>query len=214
MTQEDAPQFPDAQGDPLGTPADDETVLWQGRPNTAVLARTAFHTYSMAIYFAALAALAVALGRYDAATFVAVFGAGVIALFYAAAWLTVRNTLYILTDARLIMRVGMAVDKRINVPLKKVTAAHFADRGKGYGDIALELGDKTVLGYLLLWPHARPWHISHPQPMLRALPDAQAVAQHLASASAQFNAIERGDFEAGTAGAQTASSASLAGASA
>jgi hypothetical protein len=35
---------------------------------------------------------------------------------------------------------------------------------------------------LVLWPHARPWYFSPPQPMLRAIPDAAKVAGILASA--------------------------------
>jgi hypothetical protein len=27
-----------------------------------------------------------------------------------------------------------------------------------------------------MWPHVRPWHITHPQPSLRSLTDAQHVA--------------------------------------
>ena len=34
--------------------------------------------------------------------------------------------------------------------------------------------------YLLLWPHARPWQFSWPQPTLRGLDDAQSVAEALA----------------------------------
>lgn len=189
------PAYPSAQDDPMGTPAKDERVLWQGRPDLRVLARTAFHTRLIGIYFAVLALIALSMGSPDTAALAVGFGAFVLALLYGAAWLTVKNTLYIITDARVMMRIGMAVDKRVNIPLKKVTAAHLAPRGKGFGDIALELGgERTVLGFLLLWPHARPWQLSRPQPMLRALPDVDQVAKKLADASAQFNAIERGDF--------------------
>ena len=43
-------------------------------------------------------------------------------------------------------------------------------------------GDKVA--YLLLWPHARPWRLSKPEPMLRAVPDAARVAAILARALA------------------------------
>ncbi len=211
------PAYPSAQDDPMGTPAADERVLWQGRPDLRVLARTAFHTRAIGIYFAVLAAIALAVGSMDSAALVVGFGAFVLAILYAAAWLTVKNTLYIITDARVMMRIGMAVDKRINVPLKKVTAAHLASRGKGYGDIALELGgERTVLGFLLLWPHARPWQISRPQPMLRAIANVDQVASELANASAQFNAIERGDFtpQASAVSTGNADTTGLAGAAA
>jgi len=50
-----------------------------------------------------------------------------------------------------------------------------------------------VLSYLLLWPHARPMRFAKPQPMLRALPNAAAIAQQLAQATSQYEAIERGE---------------------
>ena len=48
-------------------------------------------------------------------------------------------------------------------------------------------------GYALLWPHARPWRYRSPEPMLRAVPDAQAVAARLTRACAALVAIERGE---------------------
>jgi hypothetical protein len=182
---------PTAHGDRLGTPAPDETVLWKGRPSLGVLARTALHTRTLGLYMGALIVIALATGRNDAAMVAAGLGAVLIALLYLLAWLSARSTLYILTDVRLIMRIGMAIETRINVPLKQVKAAHLRPRAGGHGDIALELGGDRLLGYILLWPHVRPWHYAFPQPMLRALPDAARVAQMIADVRAQYGAIER-----------------------
>ncbi|MBD2841096.1 PH domain-containing protein [Erythrobacter sp. KMU-140] len=182
---------PSADGDPMGTPAADEKVLWQGRPNLSVLARTAFHTRMVAIYFAGLIAVSLAFGNTNAAIVCAVLGVAALAILQGLAWLSARSTLYILTDTRLIMRIGMAIETRINIPLKHVGAAHLKNRGKGHGDIALELNGERMLGNLLLWPHARPWKFTKPQPMLRAVPDAAEVAQTLSDACAKFSAIER-----------------------
>jgi hypothetical protein len=89
------------------------------------------------------------------------------------------------------MRIGMAIETRINIPLKQVTAAHFRPRDKDHGDIAFELSGERLLGTVLLWPHVRPWHYAHPQPMLRSIPEAARVAQMIAETRAQFGAIER-----------------------
>lgn len=182
---------PSANGDPMGTPAADERVLWKGRPSLPVLTRTAFHLNSFALYMGAMIVLAAALGNTASALFLAglgVFGGLVI---QAIAWRCARSTLYILTDARLIMRIGMAIETRINIPLKHIEAAHLNMRGRDHGDVALELGGERLLAYLLLWPHARPFRFAHPQPMLRAIPDAQGFAKALADACAQHNRIER-----------------------
>ena len=182
---------PKAFGDRMGTPAPNEKVLWKGRPNLGLLARTAFHTRTLGLYMAALIIIALVSGRTEAAIVAAVLGTALLAILYTLAWLCTRSTLYILTDARLIMRIGMAIETRINIPLKQVTAAHFRPRSKGHGDIAFELAGDRILGAVLLWPHMRPWHYNRPQPMLRAVPNAEALAQKIAEARAQFGAIEQ-----------------------
>lgn len=183
---------PTAHGDRLGTPAPDETVLWKGRPSVGVFARSAFHTRKLGLYMAALSVIALGLGNINAAVVAAGLGVVLVALLYGLAWHSARTTLYILTDARLIMRIGMAIETRINLPLKQVKSAQLRDRGQGHGDIAFELaGEERLLGYVLLWPHVRPLRYAHPQPMLRAVPDAAALARMIAEARAKFGAIER-----------------------
>ncbi|MFM7402816.1 MAG: photosynthetic complex putative assembly protein PuhB, partial [Erythrobacter sp.] len=178
-------------GDRMGTPAPDEVVLWKGRPQIDLLARTAFHTHKFGLYMAALVVIALVLGKPDAAIVVGVLGTVLAALLYLLAWASARSTLYILTDTRLIMRIGMAIETRVNIPLKQVTAAHLRLRGKrGFGDIAFELSGERMLGTLLLWPHVRPWRYAMPQPMLRAVPDAANVAQMIAEARTRFGAID------------------------
>ncbi|MFU7528468.1 photosynthetic complex putative assembly protein PuhB [Qipengyuania sp. ASV99] len=182
---------PSAEGDPMGTPAPDERVLWKGRPNLSLLSRTAFHSGKVGMYFAALIAVSAAFGNLDVAAVCAVLGVTAAGILHGLAWLSVRSTLYILTDTRLILRIGMAIETRINVPLKHVTSANLKKRGGGHGDIALELVGERLLGYFLLWPHVRPWRYAHPQPMLRAVPEAESVAALLADACAAHTAIER-----------------------
>ncbi|MGY6551461.1 MAG: photosynthetic complex putative assembly protein PuhB [Erythrobacter sp.] len=181
---------PTAHGDKMGTPQADEKLLWKGRPNAALLARSAFHTYSLAAYFAVLIAIALVTGRTDAAMIAAGLGVVLMGILYFLAWLSARTTLYILTDVRLIMRIGMAIETRINVPLKQVKAAHLRPQAKGFGDISLELSGDRLLGVVLLWPHARPWHFNRPQPMLRAIPEVARVAQLMADARAIYGEID------------------------
>ena len=42
---------------------------------------------------------------------------------------------------------------------------------------------------LHLWPHARPWRVSRPEPMLRCVPDAAGVAQLLSQAWSEATGI-------------------------
>ena len=113
------------------------------------------------------------------------------AILHGLAFWSQRTTLYILTDTRVIMRIGMAIEARINVPLKHVLSADLRKRGETHGDISLNLGGERTLGYALLWPHARRWRFSQPEPMLRAIPEAEKVAKLLADAAAKHVAIER-----------------------
>lgn len=182
---------PTAHGDKLGTPQADERLLWKGRPDVALLARSAFHTYRLAFYFGVLVAISVATGRPGTAAITAGLGVATLAILYFLAWLSARSTLYILTDVRLIMRIGMAIETRINVPLKQVKAAHLRERGKEFGDISLELNGDRLLGYVLLWPHVRPWHFNHPQPMLRAVPEVARISQLMADARSLYGEIEQ-----------------------
>lgn len=183
---------PRAFGDRMGTPQPDEQVLWKGRPQLGLLARHAFHTRTLGAYMAALVVIALMLGKTEAAVVAGVMGVMLIAILYVLAWASARSTLYILTDTRLIMRIGIAIETRINIPLKQITAAHLALLGKrGDGEIAFELAGERLLGTLLLWPHVRPWHYAMPQPMLRAVPDAAALAQMIAEARTRFGAIDR-----------------------
>ncbi len=166
-----------------------ERILWQGAPDHRVLARTAYHTRLITGYFALLAALAfadAALSGIDgpsdlvgtAMTIIAgIVGVG---LLHLLAWGSARTTLYTLTNRRVVLRIGMALPKCINLPLPLVGAVDVATHADGSGDVPLTITGRQKLGFLALWPHARPWKIVTPQPMLRALPDAATVAASIA----------------------------------
>lgn len=189
------PGEPSAHGDPMGTPASDEKVLWKGRPDRALLARTVFHTRKVGIYFAILVAVWSVLGRFETALVCAGLGLAALAILHAIASWSQRTTLYILTDTRLIMRIGMAIETRINVPLKHIRSASLRTRSGGHGDIVMTLGGERLLGYVLLWPHVRPWRLNRPEPMLRAIPDAANVARIIANARAAIGPITRGEID-------------------
>lgn len=182
---------PDAHGDPMGTPAADEKVLWKGQPDLAVLSRTAFHSRKVGIYFLVLIGISVTIGNTNAAIICTILGLAGVGILHTLAWVSRRTTMYILTDTRLIMRIGMAIETRINIPLKHILSADLKDRGDNRADIALQLGGERLLGYFLLWPHARPWRFAQPEPMMRAVPDAEKVAAMLAEACAKVAPIQQ-----------------------
>ena len=91
----------------------------------------------------------------------------------------------------MVLRIGVALSKCINLPLVKLGGADLRKLGAGYGDIALSIEGQSMLGYAILWPHARPFRLAKPQPMLRALPDAAEAAGILARATAAVVPVQQ-----------------------
>jgi hypothetical protein len=183
-------EFEPQYGLPEKLPAD-EKLLWQGAPDWKALAVQRFHVRKVSVYFGALLAARLAALLSDgmplgAALFgtltlsvVAVAGVGLLSFM---AWLTARTTVYTLTDKRVVMRIGIALTLALNLPLKRMSGAAMAPLGAGRGDIALRLFGNDRIAYFQLWPHARRWCFSKPEPVLLCLPDAQVVAELLAQA--------------------------------
>ena len=162
-----------------------ERILWQGSPDPVQLAIHAYHIRKVAIYFALLTgwgALNAMRGVNSWTGTLMTLAVGVLALGVIAliAWGAARTTVYTLTNKRVVLRFGIALPKCINLPLSKVGAADLSMRGKAAGDIALRLTENQRLGWLQLWPHARPWKLDQVQPMLRSIVDADKVAGLLA----------------------------------
>lgn len=168
-----------------------ETLLWQGSPDWRLLARSAFFTRIVGLYFAGLVALAIYNGSTGGVIATLIAGAVGIGLLMLYAWAVARTTVYTLTSRRVVLRIGVALNMCINLPLAKIGGANLRALGPVEGDLALQLIGPHRLGYLVLWPHARPWKLGNPQPMLRALPDAAVVGERLARAVAAITPVER-----------------------
>jgi hypothetical protein len=189
-------EFEPQYGLPERLPAG-ERILWQGVPLWTVLARRAFHADKVAAYFTLLLGWRFATLLHDGAAFSealrslawwSLLAATGVGLLLALAWASARTTVYTLTDRRIVMRVGIVLTVSYNLPLKRIDGADLRPFGRGEGgEIALALEPRTRIAWLHLWPHVRPWRIARPQPMLRALPDAQSVSALLADAWAQAN---------------------------
>jgi hypothetical protein len=79
----------------------------------------------------------------------------------------------------------------MNIPFSKIGAAALRAYADGSGDIPLTLVAGERMPWWALWPHARPWRFSQPEPMLRAIPQAAVVAEILAEALAATGAAAR-----------------------
>ena len=180
-------EFEAAPGLPEPLPAS-EKILWQGSPDWRVLGNEAFHLKTLSIYFALMVALQ-ALLSWDAtlglsknlmalitSTLLACLALGLLAL---TAWLAASTTLYTITDKRIVMRIGIVLTLTFNLPFSRIQAAQIKNSKNGIGNIAVDLQGPDRIAYLHLWPHARPWHLKQPQPMLRALPEVANVGSLL-----------------------------------
>ena len=174
---------------PLG-----ESILWQGAPDMHDLAVRVFHLKKIALYFVVLMAVRGSFlysSGADNLTIVAgvllVAGLGLTAMAALGllAWLTARTTAYTLTDQRVVMRIGIVLTLTFNLPLKQIQTAGLLLSSKGFGDIPLALNGGNRIGYINLWPHARPWRLANPEPMLRCIPQAQVFAAQLQQAWTQ-----------------------------
>ena len=168
-----------------------EHVVWHGSPDWRALAVRAFHVRQLVVYFAVMLALRGVVVAADGGSALAVLRAVAtlaplallgIGLTVLIAWLSARSTVYTLTDRRVVMRIGIVLTLSFNLPLKRIAAADVAHAPRGTTDIALDLAGNDRIAWLQLWPHARPWHLAKPQPMLRCLPQGAQVARLLAQA--------------------------------
>jgi hypothetical protein len=174
-------------------PPDGETILWQGSPDWRGLAWRAFHLREVTCYFGALVAaqpvLALVQGTPLAATllpmtWLTLAGSVAAGLLAGLAFLAARGTVYTITSRRLVLRFGIALRMTINLPFALVAQAGLKLHRGGSGDIPVGLVPGERISYIVLWPHARPWRLARPEPMLRELPEAERAAGILARALA------------------------------
>ncbi len=176
-----------------------EHIIWQGAPRGHSLSRQVFHTGLVAAYFAILAVWRAASTLQDgggttdaviAAALAVGTGALVIGILELLGWLNARATTYTITNRRVFMRVGIALTNTIDIPFKTIDSIQLKAGSNGVGNISIKLKSGSIIPYFILWPHARPWHLKHPQPMLRAVPNVHEVARILVS---QLEAATRAD---------------------
>lgn len=167
-----------------------ERVLWEGAPEPRALARHLLLLRPLAAYFAVMVGWWALANRAEAGTgafwgtlavqlaLVALVLGGAVAV---ARWIA-RSTTYAITDRRLVLRLGLVFPLTINVPLRYIQGAQarvFADRT---GQIAVQLGTKERLAWIVLFPHVRPWRFDRPEPLLRGLADPVKVGEILREA--------------------------------
>lgn len=174
-------------------PPEGEHILWQGKPDWWALACEALMVKWVMVYFVFLGVWrTVALldiqpvwqAIWGSTPFL-IMGIVVCVLLTVIAWVMAYATIYTITNRRVAMRIGAALNVTLNLPYRWIESADLDLRKTGTGTIALTLGDDgvTKLSYLMCWPHVRPWKMNPTQPALRCIKDAENVAGILGTAA-------------------------------
>jgi hypothetical protein len=177
--------FEPVRGLPAPLP-EGEHILWQGAPDWRALAREALLTRWIAGWFVLLAlwrGLAAGegvMGMLGAGVPLLLLGAAAVVILWGVAWVMARAAVYTLTNRRVVMRIGAALQVTFNLPFKQIETASLDLRKGGTGTIALRLTEGSKIAYLVAWPHVRPWHMARTEPALRCIPDARRVAALIA----------------------------------
>jgi hypothetical protein len=173
------------------SPPEGEQVLWSGSPLKWRLGPHVFRTKWILVLFAILAVSSIFSGLNHGAGFTRIavtfatmlFLGGLIALFFTLmGWLIAINTIYTITNKRLVIRHGVTMPMTINVPFAKVARADAKVRRDGTADISLALLDGNRLSIFAIWPHNRPWSWQSAAPAMRMVPDGAKVADILVNA--------------------------------
>jgi len=168
-----------------------EKLVWKGGPEFWPLARRAFHIRGLALYFLALMVWRVASALSDGRTLLDALSyasmllplAGLaLGLVTLLAWLSARNTAYAITTKRVLIKSGIALSGTLNLPLRYIENAGMKVHADGTGDFPLAIAKPERVAWMLAWPNVRPWRLTHPEPMLRAVPNPERVAAALAEA--------------------------------
>jgi Bacterial PH domain len=196
-------EFEAAHGLPEQLPPG-ERIIWQGSPDWRTLAVQVMYIRTIAIYFAAMllwrggtvfsesSSVLSALQSIALPLPLALVALGLLALF---ARLTSQTTVYTITNQRVVMRIGIVLSVTFNLPYRMIESANLRENANGTGDIALLLAASDKIAYANLWPHARPWKVKRPEPMLRVVPQSAKVGKLLAAAIGDVLATGRAPAE-------------------
>jgi hypothetical protein len=175
-----------------------EQVLWQGSPDVWRTAKDVFFMRPIIAYFVFLVMYRIydGIALEHSLRIISISVAWMLALsvvciglVYCLAYLTASATVYTVTNRRVVMRIGIALTLSFNLPYKEIINADFKQKKDGYGNIPLRISPHTKISYFHLWPHARPFRINNPEPMLRNIADVKEVATLLANAWATENQV-------------------------
>ena len=179
-----------------------ETMVWQGRPTVAAMARRVFFIPHLALYFGLLIAGHTLYRLMEGVSAAQVMGtfvwqAGLAAtVLVLLAWLArsyAASVMYTLTSERLVIRSGVALPMMVNIPIEQITAADMRVYRDGTGDIVLTPIADRKLHWVLLWPNVSAWYSRPIRPLLRGLAEPHRAADAFAAVASQHYQVTAGE---------------------
>ena len=179
-----------------------ETMVWQGRPTVAAMARRVFFIPHLALYFGLLIAGHTLYRLMEGVSAAQVMGtfvwqAGLAAtVLVLLAWLArsyAASVMYTLTSERLVIRSGVALPMMVNIPIEQITAADMRVYRDGTGDIVLTPVADRKLHWVLLWPNVSAWYSRPIRPLLRGLAEPHRAADAFAAVASQHYQVTAGE---------------------
>jgi len=179
-----------------------ETLVWQGRPTVAAMARRVFFIPHLALYFGLLIAGHAVYRLMEGVSAAQVMGtfvwqAGLAAtVLVLLAWLArsyAASVMYTLTSERLVIRSGVALPMMVNIPIEQITAADMRVYRDGTGDIVLTPIADRKLHWVLLWPNVSAWYSRPIRPLLRGLAEPHRAADAFAAVASQHYRVTAGE---------------------
>ena len=179
-----------------------ETMVWQGRPTVAAMARRVFFIPHLALYFGLLIAAHTVYRLMEGVSAAQVMGtfvwqAGLAAtVLVLLAWLArsyAASVMYTLTSERLVIRSGVALPMMVNIPIEQITAADMRVYRDGTGDIVLTPVADRKLHWVLLWPNVSAWYSRPIRPLLRGLTEPHRAADAFAAVASQHYQVTAGE---------------------
>ena len=179
-----------------------ETMVWQGRPTVAAMARRVFFVPHLALYFGLLIAGHTVYRLMEGVSAAQVMGtfvwqAGLAAtVLVLLAWLArsyAASVMYTLNSERLVIRSGVALPMMVNIPIEQITAADMRVYRDGTGDIVLTPVADRKLHWVLLWPNVSAWYSRPIRPLLRGLAEPDRAADAFAAVASQHYQVTAGE---------------------
>jgi hypothetical protein len=164
-----------------------ERVLWFGRPSVVGLWRRAYRADFVALYFAGLTLWAGVDGTQNSVLAAFITGGASLGLLALLALVNSKTTMYVITNRRVVIKVGAALTVFHNLPFNQIQSAGLRAFGDGTGDVSMKPAAGQRVSYWSLWPCARPLRFRDPEPTLRAVSQAREVARVLTRAMIEAN---------------------------